>query len=138
MVHQYRSNGYNIVLDVDSGSVHIVDDLVYDIINTVKQDPSCSDESVIEAYSGQYPESDVREALAKPLEAIAESVKKVLENTPPELSADILDNGIVITGGGALLGGIDLYISNKTSLPVRVADTPLDCVALGVGKFCEL
>ena len=63
MVHQYRSNGYNIVLDVDSGSVHIVDDLVYDIINTVKQDPSCSDESVIEAYSGQYPESDVREAL---------------------------------------------------------------------------
>ena len=63
MVHQYRSNGYNIVLDVDSGSVHIVDDLVYDIINTVKQDPSCSDESVIEAYSGQYPESEVREAL---------------------------------------------------------------------------
>ncbi len=63
MVHQYRSNGYNIVLDVDSGSVHIVDDLVYDIINSVKQDPSCSDESVIEAYSGQYPESDVREAL---------------------------------------------------------------------------
>ena len=63
MVHQYRSNGYNIVLDVDSGSVHIVDDLVYDIINSVKQDPSCSDESVIEAYSGQYPESNVREAL---------------------------------------------------------------------------
>ena len=82
--------------------------------------------------------SDIREALAKPLEAIAESVKRVLENTPPELSADILDNGIIITGGGALLDGIDLYISNKTSLPVRVADTPLDCVALGAGKFCEL
>ena len=63
MVHQYRSNGYNIVLDVDSGSVHVVDDLVYDIIDTVKQDPSCSDESVVEAYSGQYPENDVREAL---------------------------------------------------------------------------
>ncbi len=82
--------------------------------------------------------SDIREALAKPLEAIAESVKRVLENTPPELSADILDNGIIITGGGALLDGMDLYISNKTSLPVRVADTPLDCVALGAGKFCEL
>jgi len=63
LVHQYRSNGYNIVLDVDSGSVHVVDDLVYDIIDTVKQDPSCSDESVVEAYSGQYPENDVREAL---------------------------------------------------------------------------
>ena len=63
MVHQYRSNGYNIVLDVDSGSVHVVDDLVYDIIDTVKQDSSCSDESVVEAYSGQYPENDVREAL---------------------------------------------------------------------------
>ena len=79
--------------------------------------------------------SDVREALAEPLGLIAESVKKVLENTPPELSADILENGIVITGGGALIRGIDLYIAQKTSLPVTIADEPLDCVALGAGKL---
>ena len=75
--------------------------------------------------------SDIREALAEPLEKIAESVKTVLEETPPELSADILDNGITITGGGALLRGIDLYISDKTGLPVKIAENPLDCVALG-------
>lgn len=82
--------------------------------------------------------NDVREALAKPLESIAESIKRVLEKTPPELSADILENGIIITGGGALLKDIDLYIAKETSLPVKVAEEPLDCVALGAGKFSEL
>ena len=63
MVHQYRSNGYNIVLDVDSGSVHVVDDLVYDIIERVKQDPACPDETVLSEYNGEYPQAEVREAL---------------------------------------------------------------------------
>ena len=79
--------------------------------------------------------SDVCEALSLSLERIAQSVRKVLENTPPELSADILDNGLTLTGGGALLRGIDLYLSQKISLPVKIADQPLDCVAAGAGKL---
>lgn len=75
--------------------------------------------------------SDIRQALSEPLHIIAESVRKVLNDTPPELSADILDSGIVITGGGALLKGIDLFITHETKLPVRIAENPLDCVAVG-------
>ena len=75
--------------------------------------------------------TDIRQALSQPLEIIADSVKRVLGNTPPELSADIFDSGIVITGGGALIKGIDLYIANETKLPVKIAENPLDCVALG-------
>ena len=63
LVHQYHNNGYNIALDVDSGSVHIVDDLVYDVIAKLKDNPECPDETVIASVSGRYPEADVREAL---------------------------------------------------------------------------
>ena len=63
LVHQYHNNGYNIALDVDSGSVHIVDDLVYDVIAKLKDDPECPDETVIASVCGRYPEADVREAL---------------------------------------------------------------------------
>ena len=63
MVHQYRNNGYNIVLDVDSGSVHVVDDLVYDVIACLKDDPSKADETVKEHFAGRYAPEDVSEAL---------------------------------------------------------------------------
>ncbi|MGE5416740.1 MAG: rod shape-determining protein [Acidobacteriota bacterium] len=73
-------------------------------------------------------------ALQDPVDAIMNSIKEVLERTPPELSADILNNGIVMTGGGALLNGLDTLICKQTNLPVHVAENAISCVALGTGK----
>ena len=82
--------------------------------------------------------TDVREALIEPVEAIVDAILTTLEKTPPELSADIIDYGITLTGGGAMLRGLDKLISQRTSIPVQVADEPLDCVAIGTGKRLEL
>lgn len=78
-------------------------------------------------------EGDVAKALEYPVSQIVEAVLTTLERTPPELSADIMDRGITITGGGALLRGIDTLISSETHMPVFIADSPLDCVAVGAG-----
>ena len=80
---------------------------------------------------------EVRNALASPLAAIIDGVLDTLEKTPPELAADIIDRGITLTGGGALLKGIDLLVSKQTGIPVHIADRPLDCVADGAGKRLE-
>ncbi|MDP6709297.1 MAG: rod shape-determining protein, partial [Alphaproteobacteria bacterium] len=72
-----------------------------------------------------------------PVGAIVESVKVALEHTAPELAADIVDKGIVLTGGGALLGNLDYVLRNSTGLPVSIADEPLSCVALGTGRVLE-
>lgn len=77
---------------------------------------------------------EVNEAIKEPLENILAAVKEVLEKTPPELSADIMDKGIVLTGGGALVHGIEKYISNETQLPVHIAENPVNCVANGTAK----
>ena len=82
--------------------------------------------------------AEVREALSEPLNRIVEAVRSTLEKTPPELSADIIDRGIVLTGGGALLPGVDKLIADRTSMPVLIAENPLDCVALGIYKRLEL
>jgi rod shape-determining protein MreB len=76
---------------------------------------------------------EVREALAEPIGAIVEAVKAVLEKTPPELAADIIDRGIILTGGGAMVRGLDKLLSEVTGVPAIVADDPLSCVALGTG-----
>ncbi|MDD3853626.1 MAG: rod shape-determining protein [Syntrophomonadaceae bacterium] len=73
-------------------------------------------------------------AMQEPITAVIEGVKKVLEITPPELAADIVNNGIVMTGGGALLDGLDILLSKETNLPVHIADDPICCVAKGTGK----
>ncbi|MDD3269312.1 MAG: rod shape-determining protein MreB [Syntrophomonadaceae bacterium] len=73
-------------------------------------------------------------ALQEPVAAVIEGVKKVLEITPPELAADIVNNGIVMTGGGSLLEGLDLLLSKETNLPVHIADDAISCVAMGTGK----
>ena len=80
---------------------------------------------------------EVREALADPINTIIEAIKNTLEDTPPELSADIIDHGIMLTGGGALLRNLDVLISKETHMPVYIAEYPLDCVAEGTGKILE-
>ncbi len=82
-------------------------------------------------------ERQVAESLAEPVSAILEAVKVALENTAPELAADIVDKGIVLTGGGALLRNLDLVLRHATGLPVSVAEDPLSCVALGTGRALE-
>lgn len=80
---------------------------------------------------------EVREAIIETINSIVNAIKRVLERTPPELSSDIYSNGIYLTGGGALLKGLDIYIEKETGLKVYIADNPLQCVALGAGKICE-
>ena len=79
----------------------------------------------------------VREALVEPIDRIVEAVRQSLEKTPPELASDILDRGIILTGGGALLRGLDRRLRQETNLPVNVADDPLTCVVRGTGKVLE-
>lgn len=80
---------------------------------------------------------EVREALSDPVNQILDAVRSTLEKTPPELSADIIDRGIMLTGGGALLRGLDKLISIETKIPVHVAENPLDCVVDGCGVCLE-
>lgn len=81
--------------------------------------------------------AEVREALAEPIAQVVDKVKAVLEQTPPELSSDIIERGITLTGGGALLRGFDRLLALASSIPVRVADDPLSCVAIGTGRALE-
>lgn len=82
-------------------------------------------------------QGQIAEALSEPIGTIVEGVRIALENTAPELAADIVDQGIVLTGGGALMTGLDAELSDETGLPVTVADDPLACVALGTGRAME-
>jgi rod shape-determining protein MreB len=82
-------------------------------------------------------ERQIAEAIAEPVGAIIEAVKVALEHTAPELAADIVDKGIVLTGGGALLGNLDFVLRHSTGLPVSIADDPLSCVVLGCGRCLE-
>ena len=82
-------------------------------------------------------EREISESLAEPVGAIIDAVKVALEHTAPELAADIVDKGIVLTGGGALLTNVDFVLRHATGLPITVADDPLSCVALGTGRVLE-
>ena len=85
----------------------------------------------------QITQEEIREALSEPITSIVDAIKFTLEKTPPELSADIMDRGITLTGGGAMIKGLDKLITKETGIPVYVAENPLDCVALGTGKVLE-
>jgi rod shape-determining protein MreB len=80
---------------------------------------------------------EVREALLEPISTIVESVRVTLERCPPELSADLVDRGLVLAGGGALLRGLDKLLSEETGLPVHVAEDPLSAVAEGTGRALQ-
>jgi rod shape-determining protein MreB len=87
--------------------------------------------------SAEITSSEIREAIQEPLNAIVEAVKVTLETCPPELAADIMERGIVLAGGGALLSGLDALISRETSMPVHIAKDPLSCVVIGTGRVLE-
>jgi len=82
-------------------------------------------------------DAEIREALAEPISAIVNAIKVALENTPPELAGDIIDRGIVLTGGGSLLRGLDIRLREETNLPIITVDNPLTTVVLGTGKALE-
>lgn len=81
--------------------------------------------------------TEIREALMEPVMSIIQAIRTTLENTPPELAADLVHQGITLAGGGALLRGLDVIIEQEVQLPVRVADDPLTCVARGTGEFLD-
>ncbi|ETA80964.1 MULTISPECIES: rod shape-determining protein [Youngiibacter] len=85
----------------------------------------------------QVTEAQIREALHEPISDIIDAIKTTLEKTPPELAADIMDQGIMLAGGGALLKGLGELITHETHMPVMIADAPLDCVVLGAGKALD-
>ena len=77
---------------------------------------------------------EIETALAEPVSAIMETIKNTLERTPPELAADIMEKGVIMSGGGALLRGLDKLVAEETGMPVYMAEDPLDCVVIGAGK----
>jgi len=80
---------------------------------------------------------EIREAIMEPVSLIVDAIKDALENTPPELAGDIVDRGIMLTGGGALLRGLDVLIKEETGLPVTIADDPLSAVVRGAGMALD-
>ncbi|AKL95091.1 rod shape-determining protein MreB [Clostridium aceticum] len=80
---------------------------------------------------------EILEALKEPVSQVVDAIKYTLEKTPPELAADIMEMGIMLTGGGALLAGLDELVRKETGMPVQIAEEPLDCVALGTGRMIE-
>lgn len=81
--------------------------------------------------------SEIEKALSEPVSSMIDAIKYTLEKTPPELASDIMESGIYLTGGGALLRGLDILISKETGMPVHIANEPLNCVALGTGMVLE-
>lgn len=81
--------------------------------------------------------TEIYEAMREPIMKIIDAIKYTLEKTPPELASDIMELGIMLTGGGALLNGLDILIKRETGMPVHIAENPLDCVALGTGKALD-
>ena len=178
MVHQYKLNGFNIVLDTCSGGVHVVDEVAYDMIALYPQKKKediisellekyndyedVTAEELNLAIGGAYPREETQKmevrgrdlvsglpkniaitdvdmvnAMGECLNSIVDAIKYTLEKTPPELASDIMNRGIYLTGGGALIFGLDKLINEQTGMPVKIADNPVDCVVLGAGKTVE-
>ena len=87
--------------------------------------------------TAQIKESEIRAAISENVDEMIEAIKLTLENTPPELAADVMERGIVLTGGGALIKGLDKLITETTKIPTHVTEYPLDCVAIGTGKALD-
>ena len=94
------------------------------------------DNAIVIDYGGK-PVAKIREALKDTISTIVDGIRQTLEKTPPELSSDIMDLGITLSGGGALLKGLDKHIQDETNIVTRIAEDPLKCVALGTGKALD-
>jgi rod shape-determining protein MreB len=81
--------------------------------------------------------SEIREAVQEPIQQIVDAVRRALEITPPELASDIVDRGIIMTGGGALIRGLDILLAQETGLPIHVDEDPLTCVVRGAGRILD-
>ena len=88
-------------------------------------------------FEGVISAEEIRRAIAEPLSVIIDAVKTTLDKCPPELAGDVMDRGIALTGGGALLRGLDERLREETGMPIHLTDNPLDSVALGTGKCVE-
>ena len=119
----------------DAHEIHI-DDITPVVELVVFEEPPDPDAGVPKEI--QINQGQIAEALSEPVGTIVEGVRIALENTAPELAADIVDQGIVLTGGGAMLRNIDKLLMEETGLPVVIADDPLTCVARGGGRVIEL
>lgn len=135
---QYIKKEYNLMIGertaeqikVDIGSAYPMEE---EITKSIKgRDLVSGLPKTIEIHS-----KEIREALSEPIYSIIDAIKNTLEKTPPELAADIMDKGIMLTGGGALLRGLDELIRCETGMPVEVAENPLDCVVMGTGKILD-
>ena len=117
---------------IEIGSAYKLDDEEEQIMEIKGRDMITGLPKIVEISEVQ-----IREALKEPVYSIIESIKTTLEKTPPELAADIMEKGIMLAGGGALLKGLDVLINRETNMPVHIAEAPLDCVVMGAGKALE-
>ena len=113
----------------ESGGEHVP------VFQDVIQDPTSPSDDTSEGFLVHSQE--VRECIQEPVQAIVEAVRRSLEITPPELASDIVDRGIVMTGGGALIRGLDSLLQHETNLPIHVDEEPLTCVVRGAGRILD-
>lgn len=135
---QFLKKKYNLLI-----GERTAEQIKIDIASAVEIDPELETRVKGRDLVGGIPKTimlsstEVREALTEPISQIVDAVRISLERTPPELAADILDRGIILSGGGALLRGLDQRLRNETSLPINVVEDPLTCVVRGTGKVLE-
>ncbi len=139
-VIQYMKRKYNLL--IGERTAERIKQTIANAFEGVEMDPDVMEVKGRDQLAGvpktiEIHADEIREAIQEPVGQIVEAVRVALERTPPELAADIVDRGIVLTGGGALLAGLDLLLREETGLPVMVADDPLTCVVLGSGKALE-
>ncbi|MBS1716242.1 MAG: rod shape-determining protein [Armatimonadetes bacterium] len=131
-------NAYNLMIgEPTAEEIKIKIGSAYDLPQELKMEIRGRDLVAGLPKSVEVTSDEVRVALSEPIRLIAEKLCSVLEETPPELASDVIERGITLTGGGALLRGLDRLLQNVTDIPVRVADNALNCVAIGTGRALE-
>jgi len=137
-VVQYLKKNYNLLI-----GERTAEQIKIEIASAVEIDPPLETRVKGRDLVGGIPKTiilsstEVREALSEPISQIIDAVRISLERTPPELAADILDRGIILSGGGSLLRGLDQRLRDETNLPINVVEDPLTCVVRGTGKVLE-
>ncbi|MCX7905791.1 MAG: rod shape-determining protein [Elusimicrobiales bacterium] len=139
VIIQYFRRKYNLVIgEATAEEVKVKIGSVFPLKEEMTMEVKGRDQSKGLPKTVTVTSEEIRQALMEPIALIIDAIKQVLEETPPELSADLVDRGMVLAGGGSLLRGICELLRQETELPVRRAADPLSCVALGCGKYLEL